>query len=373
MPDVGGIEAIARIRADDPQAKIIVLTSFADDDKIFPAIRAGAAGYLMKDVSPKDLARAIRMARDGEPLLHPDIVRRLMDEVSRPAQPELADAPHPARERCAPPHRAGPLEQGDRARPHAVREDGEDARQQHPPEAPALPTARRPRSTPCATTWSRLHMANLIYSVICSLDGYIEDAGGSFDWAAPDEEVHAFVNDLERPIGTYLYGRRMYETMLYWETAHTIADHPIELDYAMIWQAADKVVYSRTLDHASSARTRIERAFDRAEVRRMKWSSPRDISVGGPELARTRSAPASSMSCSSSSRPSSSAVASPPSRATSAWTSNCATNAGSAAGSCISGTWWVNNARRGARLCAPTSYVGPRRRWSPERRYFVVM
>ncbi len=91
MPDVGGIEAIERIRADDPQAKIIVLTSFADDDKIFPAIRAGAAGYLMKDVSPRDLARAIRMARDGEPLLSPDIARRLMDEVSRPPQPELAE------------------------------------------------------------------------------------------------------------------------------------------------------------------------------------------------------------------------------------------------------------------------------------------
>ena len=91
MPGVDGIEAIARIRADDPQAKIIVLTSFADDDKIFPAIRAGAAGYLMKDVSPKDLARAIRMARDGEPLLSPDIARRLMDEVSRPSQPDNAD------------------------------------------------------------------------------------------------------------------------------------------------------------------------------------------------------------------------------------------------------------------------------------------
>ncbi len=128
-------------------------------------------------------------------------------------------------------------------------------------------------------------MAKLIYSVICSLDGYIEDAGGSFDWAAPDEEVHAFVNDLQRPIGTYLYGRRMYETMVYWETAHTAADHPIELDYATIWQAADKVVYSRTLDHASSARTRIERQFDPAEVRHMKAESPRDITVAGPELA----------------------------------------------------------------------------------------
>src|SRR5215203_459262 len=102
-------------------------------------------------------------------------------------------------------------------------------------------------------------MAKLIYSAITSLDGYVEDAHGNFDWAEPDEEVHRFVNELERPVGTYLYGRRMYETMIVWETAHTLADRPpfIE-DYARIWQAADKIVYSRTLDTVSSARTRTE-------------------------------------------------------------------------------------------------------------------
>src|SRR5436309_8404164 len=114
-------------------------------------------------------------------------------------------------------------------------------------------------------------MARLIYSAITSLDGYIEDEDGNFDWAAPDEEVHTFVNDLERPVGTYLYGRRMYDTMVYWETAHTLADQSaIEQDYTAIWQAADKVVYSRTLETVSSARTRIERDFDPEVVRQMK-------------------------------------------------------------------------------------------------------
>ena len=127
-------------------------------------------------------------------------------------------------------------------------------------------------------------MGNLVYSVLMSLDGYIEDKSGRFDWAAPDEEVHAFVNELERPIGTHLYGRRMYETMVYWETAHTAADEPpVILDYAAIWQAADKVVYSRTLQAASSARTRIERDFDPEAIRQLKEAG--DISVGGPELA----------------------------------------------------------------------------------------
>jgi dihydrofolate reductase len=128
-------------------------------------------------------------------------------------------------------------------------------------------------------------MAKLISSAITSLDGYIADEDGNFDWAAPDEEVHTFVNDLERPLGTYLYGRRMYETMLYWETAHTVADHPVEQDFAQIWRAAEKVVYSKTLDTVSSARTRIERAFDPAAIRQMKASAERDISVGGPDLA----------------------------------------------------------------------------------------
>ena len=103
-------------------------------------------------------------------------------------------------------------------------------------------------------------MASLIYAAIASLDGYVEDEHGKFDWAAPDEEVHAFVNDLERPVGTYLYGRRMYETMVYWETDDDQA--AVARDYAEIWRAADKVVYSRTLRTVSSARTRIEREFD---------------------------------------------------------------------------------------------------------------
>jgi dihydrofolate reductase len=129
-------------------------------------------------------------------------------------------------------------------------------------------------------------MAKLIYSAISSLDGYVEDEAGNFDWAAPDEEVHAFVNDLERQVGTYLYGRRMYETMVYWETAHTVADQtPVMLDFAEIWQAADKIVYSKTLETVSSARTRLERDFDPEAVRRMKATAGRDISVGGPDLA----------------------------------------------------------------------------------------
>jgi dihydrofolate reductase len=129
-------------------------------------------------------------------------------------------------------------------------------------------------------------MAKLIYSALSSLDGYFEDAEGKFDWAAPDEEVHAFVNDLERPIGTYLYGRRMYETMAFWETASTEADEPaVFSDYAGIWRAAEKIVYSRTLQMPSSARTRIEREFDPDAVRQLKSSSTADITVGGGDLA----------------------------------------------------------------------------------------
>jgi len=129
-------------------------------------------------------------------------------------------------------------------------------------------------------------VANLIYSAITSLDGYVADEDGNFDWAAPDEEVHSFVNDLERPVGTYLYGRRMYETMVFWETADTLVDPPPFIqDYAEIWQAADKIVYTKTLETASSARTRIERDFDPGAVRQMKVGAVRDITVGGPELA----------------------------------------------------------------------------------------
>jgi len=128
-------------------------------------------------------------------------------------------------------------------------------------------------------------MAKLIYAAIASLDGYVEDEEGRFEWAMPDEEVHAFVNDLERPIGTYLYGRRMYETMVYWETAGTGGDQPAEArDYARIWQAAGKIVYSRTLRAPASERTRIERDFEPAAVRRLKESSASDITVGGAGL-----------------------------------------------------------------------------------------
>jgi dihydrofolate reductase len=124
-------------------------------------------------------------------------------------------------------------------------------------------------------------MAKLIYSAIASLDGYIADENGNFDWAEPDEEVHRFVNDLERPVGTYLMGRRMYEVMVYWETADTVTGY----GFAEIWQAADKVVYSRTLAAPSSARTRIERDFDPEAVRRLKEAAAADLTVGGPELA----------------------------------------------------------------------------------------
>jgi dihydrofolate reductase len=126
-------------------------------------------------------------------------------------------------------------------------------------------------------------MAKLIYGAIMSLDGYIADEDGNFDWAEPDEEVHAFVNDLQRPIGTYLYGRRLYDVMVAWET---MADQqPIMRDYAEIWRAADKVVYSRSLESVSSERTRIERSFDPDAVRKMKSAEGRDISVGGSNVA----------------------------------------------------------------------------------------
>ena len=129
-------------------------------------------------------------------------------------------------------------------------------------------------------------MAKLIYSAIGSLDGYVEDASGKFEWAAPDEEVHAFVNELERPIGTYLYGRRMYETMVFWETVDPDGDWPaVAREFAAIWQAAEKVVYSRTLETVSSARTLIERELDPDAIERMKQSSGSDISIGGAELA----------------------------------------------------------------------------------------
>jgi len=126
-------------------------------------------------------------------------------------------------------------------------------------------------------------MAQLIYSVITSLDGFVADRSGRFEWAAPDEQVHAFVNDRERPIGTYLYGRRMYEVMKVWQDIGD--DDPVTRDYAELWRAADKVVYSSTLDAVSTPRSSLHASFDPASVRRMLDDAERDVSVGGPTLA----------------------------------------------------------------------------------------
>lgn len=129
-------------------------------------------------------------------------------------------------------------------------------------------------------------MAHLIYSAITSLDGYIEDSNGKFDWAAPDEEAHKYFNDLERTAGTHLYGRRMYETMMVWETDPALAAaSPIYRDFAEIWQAADKIVYSRTLEAVSTRRTRIERDFNPEAIRQLKATADHDILIGGPDLA----------------------------------------------------------------------------------------
>jgi dihydrofolate reductase len=130
------------------------------------------------------------------------------------------------------------------------------------------------------------NMANLIYSAITSLDGYIEDKSGKFDWAVPDEEVHRFINDLERTAGTYLYGRRMYEMMIGWETDPSLAaESALMRDFAELWQAADKIVYSKTLAALATTRTRIERDFDPEAVRQLKATAERDILIGGPNLA----------------------------------------------------------------------------------------
>jgi dihydrofolate reductase len=129
-------------------------------------------------------------------------------------------------------------------------------------------------------------VAKLIYSAIASLDGYVADAQGNFKWAQPDEEVHAFVNDLERPIGTYLYGRRMYEVMKVWEGDEILADQPRCMhDYAEIWRSAEKIVYSRTLDEIETSRTRLEHNFDPETIRALKETEHKDIGIGGPELA----------------------------------------------------------------------------------------
>lgn len=128
-------------------------------------------------------------------------------------------------------------------------------------------------------------MGSLVYTGLVSLDGYVVDASGSFDWAMPDEQVHAFVNELERPVGTHLYGRRLYEVMLAWETMDT-ADAPAEIgDYATVWRGSDKVVYSSTLASVSSGRTRLEPEFDVEAVRRLKDETVGLVSIGGPTLA----------------------------------------------------------------------------------------
>ena len=134
-------------------------------------------------------------------------------------------------------------------------------------------------------------MAQLIYSAIASLDGFVEDRDGRFDWAEPDEEVLAFVNDLERPVGTYLSGRRMYETMLYWENGHLIPDQPaLDREFTEIWQGAEKIVYSRTLESVASVNTRIERHFTADAVRHLKVTAEHDLTVGGarPDGRRRR-------------------------------------------------------------------------------------
>ena len=128
-------------------------------------------------------------------------------------------------------------------------------------------------------------MGRLVYSAIASLDGYVTDADGNFEWAAPDEEVHAFVNDLERPIGTHLYGRRMYATMAVWESLDLAGEPDVMRDFAAIWRAADKVVYSTTLAGVSTPRTRLEREFEPEAVRRLVAGVERDVSIGGPTLA----------------------------------------------------------------------------------------
>jgi dihydrofolate reductase len=129
-------------------------------------------------------------------------------------------------------------------------------------------------------------MAHLIYSAISSLDGYIEDADGNFDWAMPDEEMHKFANDLERGAGTHLYGRRMYETLMVWETDPNLAaESPLLRDFAEIWQAANKIVYSKTLEAVSTRKTQIERNFDPEAIRQLKEASEHEILIGGADLA----------------------------------------------------------------------------------------
>jgi dihydrofolate reductase len=144
----------------------------------------------------------------------------------------------------------------------------------------------RLKGASCARARPGDRLAKLIYSALTSLDLYVADQTGNFDWAVPDEEVHQFVNDLLRPIGTQLYGRRMYEVLVAWESDDiAVGQPPVVADFAAIWRGADKIVYSRSLESASSARTTIERDFDPEVIRAMKASADRDISIGGPVLA----------------------------------------------------------------------------------------
>src|SRR5438270_1158235 len=144
-------------------------------------------------------------------------------------------------------------------------------------------------------------MAKLIYVTNVSLDGYIEDARGSFEWTAPNDEVFTFITDLLRPVGTYLYGRRMYETMAVWETQRALAaQSELMADFANVWQAADKVVYSTSVHVVSTANTRLESRFDPDSVRDMKASAAGDLTVGGPTLAAQAFDAGLSMSASSS-------------------------------------------------------------------------
>jgi dihydrofolate reductase len=132
----------------------------------------------------------------------------------------------------------------------------------------------------------RRALAKLIYTAITSLDGYVADEFDKFDWAVPSEAVHNYINELERPIGSYLYGRRLYEVMVGWETVHAESDQPPYIrDYATIWQTAEKTVYSKSMERVSSSRTRIERDFDPDKIRMMKETSVRNLSIGGPNIA----------------------------------------------------------------------------------------
>jgi dihydrofolate reductase len=128
-------------------------------------------------------------------------------------------------------------------------------------------------------------MATLVYSAITSLDGFVSDREGRFDWSVPDEEVHQAVNDLHRDVGTYLYGRRLYDVMVAWETMPTADQTPAVQEYAQLWRAAHKVVYSTTLTEPRSTRTQVERSFEPEAVRRLLASSPHDVLVGGAHLA----------------------------------------------------------------------------------------